>query len=543
MPRSKAFKSWFGKSVLRDTKGKPIVLYHGTKNGGFTAFDLSKIDEWHPGFFLADDKRLAQTYAVYPQLDPFGDSVSTSGIYRLFVKMENPFVYDAGGRRWDKIPWEGDVRVKTDAVGHWAKERGYDGVIIKNVVDPGNAGEFEEPTTVYIVFDPRNIKSAAYNRGTWDPNDPDIRHNPRALARKNPRPEVRHGVTKDRRQEHIAAMEANAINRPEPRSHFRRPDRKPGDIRTHFHLHTGGYTSEHATTGERGWKLDHSNVETLYLRDAYFEFDPTEHRKYLESFSFDPKTGKDMGYRVVHAYVLGKPDDVENAARLSGWRPARYSDGRQFPACFIDAVTGDCLPNDRSIDVLLESVPNTEKKVRYRGGRAPKRGPKMLYRFNDHARPNTSASHLNRKEAAQRFFDALQTLAGAEQVIYMGPFTFVGDKQGGFLGKLEVSIRGRASDDRLSVHLAYIGVDRTSRRQGKGRALMSLVVRAADAAGLPIDLDVDPQAEYGESRPPMNKTKLKAFYQSFGFHTVKGMDRDYMERDVVQTNPRRGRRR
>ena len=187
-PESKSFDAWFGKSVLRDAKGRPLVLYHGTDKGGFTAFDLSKIDPSHVGFFLSDDPRLAQTYTSFSQFDPFGDEVPTKkGIYRLFVKMENPFVYDAQGSRWNAIPWGKGYKdfVHTSTIGIWAKQHGYDGVILNNTVIVGPSGIFYEPSTVYIVFDPRNIKSAAYNRGTWDPTDPDIRHNPRP-ARRNP---------------------------------------------------------------------------------------------------------------------------------------------------------------------------------------------------------------------------------------------------------------------------------------------------------------------------------------------------------------------
>jgi len=40
-----------------------------------------------------------------------------------------------------------------------------------------------KPSNVYIVFDPKNIKSAAYNEGTFDSTDADIRHNPRHARR------------------------------------------------------------------------------------------------------------------------------------------------------------------------------------------------------------------------------------------------------------------------------------------------------------------------------------------------------------------------
>ena len=135
----------------------------------------------------------------------------------------------------------------------------------------------------------------------------------------------------------------------------------------------------------------------------------------------------------------------------------------------------------------------------------------------------------SRQTATDDFFDALERLAGRNQVYYMRPFTIVGDGTGDVLGNLEVYVRPRQSDSQMSVHLAFIGT--TDRRQGKGRALMKLVLQAADEAQLPVDLEVNPQKSYGESKPPMNKTQLRKFYESFGFHTVKKMGRDYMERE------------
>jgi hypothetical protein len=179
--RSSAFDKWFGKSKIVNEDGTPKVLYHGTNQAGFTAFSKEKIDAWHPGFFLADKPELAQTYSGSPQLDPFATGHNT-GLYRVYVRMAKPYIHDAKGSVWNSIPWQGGL-AKTDDIGVWAKAKKYDGVIIRNVIDIGKYGGFNEPATVYIVFDPTNIKSAAYNRGTWDRKDPDIRHNPNGQPR------------------------------------------------------------------------------------------------------------------------------------------------------------------------------------------------------------------------------------------------------------------------------------------------------------------------------------------------------------------------
>jgi hypothetical protein len=180
--RSSAFDKWFGKSKIVNEDGTPKVLYHGTNQAGFTAFSKEKIDAWHPGFFFTDEPELARTYAGSSQLDPFATAGYKKGIYRVYVRMLKPYIHDAKGSRWNSIPWQGGI-AKSDDIGVWAKAKKYDGVIIRNVIDLGNYGGFTKPANVYIVFDPKNIKSAAYNQGTWDRKDPDIRHNPNGQPR------------------------------------------------------------------------------------------------------------------------------------------------------------------------------------------------------------------------------------------------------------------------------------------------------------------------------------------------------------------------
>ena len=73
-----------------------------------------------------------------------------------------------------------DKKVNTDAIARWARKMGYDGVIIRNVIDSGPSGRYMpdaamEPNDVYVAFEPTQIKSV-FNKGTWNPNDPRILH-------------------------------------------------------------------------------------------------------------------------------------------------------------------------------------------------------------------------------------------------------------------------------------------------------------------------------------------------------------------------------
>ena len=158
--------------------------------------------------------------------------------------------------------------------------------------------------------------------------------------------------------------------------------------------------------------------------------------------------------------------------------------------------------------------------------------------------PSITLSHYATREeikaASDRFFDALEARAGEKQTMYAGPFVVVGDRKGGVLGNLEVSVGVSSTLEAREpvVRLSFIGVSPDQRGEGRGTALLNLVTAAADDAGLAVELDVDPQTMRGEKKPPMNKAALRAFYKKAGFATVRGMGSDFMRRPVTKRNPR-----
>lgn len=191
-PTSAAFQRWFGKSVTIDhMTGQPIVVYHGTRNGGFTIFDPTKLDARHNAFYFSDALPTSETYTnsnkPLKRPDPAAESSAAVGIYRVYIKLVNPMIINGYGARWNELS---DNRApglsKTFEFTKWAEKHGYDGVIFKDIYDDGGLGPYPAPipATVYAVFDPRAIKSATANNGNYDPNDPDIRHNPRRPRRK-----------------------------------------------------------------------------------------------------------------------------------------------------------------------------------------------------------------------------------------------------------------------------------------------------------------------------------------------------------------------
>lgn len=114
------------------------------------------------------------------------------GIYEVYLRIEDPLIVNANGANWDAIPygdWEdedGNLHpdtMTTNEIIREARDMGLDGVIFYDLFDAGSKGYGAESGNVYVVFDPRQIKSVQ-NRGGWDPEDP-ILINPSNRRRKH----------------------------------------------------------------------------------------------------------------------------------------------------------------------------------------------------------------------------------------------------------------------------------------------------------------------------------------------------------------------
>lgn len=143
-PALRNFYKWFGDSKVVDDQGRPLVVYHGTPNGGFDTFIKDS--------FFTDDINQARGYAEikYNTVAPKGQTFS------VYLKMSNPFIYDANGHFWNTIDYKGKT-VDGETLTKKAKKLGYDGVIIQNVKDPAKPWSFVKNTTDYIVI-PKNYK-------------------------------------------------------------------------------------------------------------------------------------------------------------------------------------------------------------------------------------------------------------------------------------------------------------------------------------------------------------------------------------------------
>ena len=125
---------------------------------------------------------LAKFNAEYGELMT-GNRIQNPGFMQAYLSAEKTLVVDAKGRGWHNV----DGRHKsTNETATEAWEKGYDCVVIKNVVDGGTEGEFvmdedgyeyfrQVPITVTIVKDSGQVKSV-YNTGSFDRKNPDVRY-------------------------------------------------------------------------------------------------------------------------------------------------------------------------------------------------------------------------------------------------------------------------------------------------------------------------------------------------------------------------------
>ena len=84
-------------------------------------------------------------------------------LYKNYLNIIKPLIVDAKDEPYHKIKYKGEY-YNTESLAMYAKERGYDGVIVKNVYET----DYENKKgTDYIVFNPNQIKSATDNNGNF----------------------------------------------------------------------------------------------------------------------------------------------------------------------------------------------------------------------------------------------------------------------------------------------------------------------------------------------------------------------------------------
>lgn len=161
--QTEAFKRWFKDSKVVDAEGKPLVVYHGT-GGDFSSFATGLVN-----YFSAD----ASAASVYAE--GFGKPRKGANVLPVYLSIKNP--------KWMPLTdsaklTAGDLAALKadgfDGVFGWVLDTGMGGVTpIAREVGTGQRG-MDKIVTEAIPLHPEQIKSV-FNRGTFDPADPDIR--------------------------------------------------------------------------------------------------------------------------------------------------------------------------------------------------------------------------------------------------------------------------------------------------------------------------------------------------------------------------------
>ena len=147
-------------NVLKGEDGLPLEVYRGGLASGANKYVFPRRPQyrasWIEGTFLTDNKQIAEAFAR-------GDTVLS-----LFAEIKKPLVIDAKGKgyisipvpdnapKWLKEKYSLDNELDADSITKNAFDHGYDGVVIRNVVE----GVGGPSATDIIVRDPEQIKSA-----------------------------------------------------------------------------------------------------------------------------------------------------------------------------------------------------------------------------------------------------------------------------------------------------------------------------------------------------------------------------------------------
>ncbi|MFI3322807.1 MAG: hypothetical protein R3Y50_09825 [Rikenellaceae bacterium] len=214
-------------SKVVDENGEPLVVYHGSKEGGFSVFDDSEgeknSDAPQGSSWFTSDRSNAFSYSGTKQNALYEEE--GAGIYEVFLNIVNPYVEDFEGASWDGEAYGkyalsyideygdsyeayrengGRLFDSYQAAEDFAESMGYedfeidssprmnydvnevvenvnndyfgndnDGVVVLNVLDSGRYAEVE--ANDYIVFSPTQIKSATDNNGEFLAENGDIR--------------------------------------------------------------------------------------------------------------------------------------------------------------------------------------------------------------------------------------------------------------------------------------------------------------------------------------------------------------------------------
>lgn len=182
-----AFWKWFKGSEVVDDDGKPLVVYHGTRDP-VTRRRFDECSFRQCGIYFSADRDYALKYA---EIRSGGKAVYVQ-LIAAFVAIRRPLVLNLP----DEFGYEGAIvdgdriigfyRELTREVIEQLKRLGYDGIVVNITSKALPSGRIPVNPFEVVAFAPSQIKLAEGNDGTWDEDDDDIRSNPPAKWRSQP---------------------------------------------------------------------------------------------------------------------------------------------------------------------------------------------------------------------------------------------------------------------------------------------------------------------------------------------------------------------
>lgn len=184
------FRRFFAGSKGVDEYGEPKRFYHGTnaRKGSDLGQPFSVFDRMAVPNLLANrrpsmdnvgswfsDRADAEGAGLYAVKNPTEDvSPYIMPVYLNYANPWQPSSFEGfmrignalSGRKYDPAARPGAF--DPEALRQWLKENGYDAIQFPRGLDGGDQ-------VATVVLEPTQIKSATGNRGTYDPDDPDIR--------------------------------------------------------------------------------------------------------------------------------------------------------------------------------------------------------------------------------------------------------------------------------------------------------------------------------------------------------------------------------
>lgn len=161
-------REFFKDSKVVDADGKLLVVYHGTNdvevketwNAQRSSFDM----EYSP--FTVFKKKWDGQVGHF-----FGKDIDNAGgygskIYRCYLNIKNPLIIDCNNASYSNIKFAGMYK-DTYEWAEYAKSKGYDGVIFKNIRDGVDYGAMQQSTDEYVVFRSNQIKNTDNTAPTW----------------------------------------------------------------------------------------------------------------------------------------------------------------------------------------------------------------------------------------------------------------------------------------------------------------------------------------------------------------------------------------